>query len=92
MTTVNLVKGARQPDAARLFIAWLLGVDAQKSMVEKMYLGPVNAKARYLQSALSRTANTPARAANAMPVDWVFVEQIREPMIKRWRETVPGAG
>jgi putative spermidine/putrescine transport system substrate-binding protein len=92
VTTVNLVKGARQPEAARLFIAWLLGADAQKTMVERMYLGPVNARARYLEGALQRTANTPERAAHAMPVDWVVVNSIREGIIQRWRAVIPGAG
>jgi ABC-type Fe3+ transport system substrate-binding protein len=92
VTTVNLVKGARQPEAARLFIAHLLSAEAQKAMVQQMYLGPVNARARYVQTSLSRTANTPARAASAMPVDWVFVEAMREPIVRAWRDLVPGAG
>jgi putative spermidine/putrescine transport system substrate-binding protein len=87
--TVNLVKGARQPDAARAFIAFMLGADAQKTMVERMFLGPVNAHGRYAEGALSRTANTPERAARAMPVDWVSVDKIREGIIRRWREVVP---
>jgi putative spermidine/putrescine transport system substrate-binding protein len=92
VTTVNLVKGSRQPEAARLFIAWLLGIEAQKIMVERMFLGPVNARALYNEAALSRTANTPARAARAMPVDWVAVDAIREGIIRRWREVIPDAG
>lgn len=89
VTTVNLVKGSRQPDAARLFIAYLLDIEAQKAMVERMYLGPVNARARYLEGALSRTANTPERAATAMPVDWLAVNSIRDDIVRRWREVVP---
>jgi len=90
--TVNLVKGARQPDAARALISWLLGADAQRIMVERMFLGPVNARARYNEGALSRTANTQERAARAMPVDWVAVDAIREDIIRRWREIIPGSG
>ncbi len=92
VTTVNLVKGSRQPDAARQFIAWLLGADAQRTMVEQMYLGPVNARARYSDIALQRTANTRERAARAMPVDWVVVGSIREGIIRRWHEVIPDAG
>jgi putative spermidine/putrescine transport system substrate-binding protein len=92
VTTVNLVKGSRQPDAARVFISHLLGAEAQKTMVERMYLGPVNARARYVEAALLRTANTPERASHAMPVDWVSVNAVRENIIRRWREVVSGAG
>jgi putative spermidine/putrescine transport system substrate-binding protein len=91
VTTVNLVKGSRQPDAARLFIAWLLGIEAQKTMVERMFLGPVNARALYNEAALSRTANTRERTARAMPVDWVAIDAIREGIIRRWRDVVPDA-
>ncbi len=92
VTTVNLVKGSRQPDAARLLIAHLLGADSQRTMVEQMYLGPVNARARYVEDALLRTANTPDRVARAMPVDWVAVDALREDIIRRWREVIPGSG
>jgi putative spermidine/putrescine transport system substrate-binding protein len=92
VSTVNLVKGSRQPEAARQFIAWLLGAEAQRTMVEQMFLGPVNAKARYTEGALSRTANTRERAARAMPVDWVAVNSIRDDIIRRWREVIPGSG
>jgi putative spermidine/putrescine transport system substrate-binding protein len=92
VTTIGLVKGAPQPDAARAFIAYLLGADAQKIMVERMFLGPVNARARYIEGALQRTANTPERAARAMPIDWLSVNTMREDIIRRWRAIVPGAG
>ena len=92
VTTVNLVKGSRQPEAARQFIAWLLGAEAQKLMVERLFLGPVNAKARYLEAALQRTANTPARAARAMAVDWVVVNEMRGDITRRWRDLPRGGG
>ena len=92
VVTVNLVKGAPKPEAARLLIAWLLGADAQKTMVERMYLGPVNTKGRYADSALRRTANTPARVARAMRVDWVAVNVQQDDILRRWREQVLGAG
>ena len=92
VTTVNLVKGSRQPDAARQFIAYLLGAEAQRIMVEQMFLGPVNARARYMAGALQRTANTKERTARAMPVDWVAVDGIRDDIIRRWRQVIPGAG
>ena len=90
VTTVNLVRGTRQPESARQFIAWLLGAEAQKLMVERMFLGPVNMRARYLEAALLRTANTPARAAGPMPVDWVSVGALREDIAKRWSRLTRG--
>jgi putative spermidine/putrescine transport system substrate-binding protein len=92
VTTVNLVKGSRQPDAARRFIAWLLGADAQRTMVETMFLGPVNAHTKYAEAAIQRTANTPERAAHAMPVDWVTIGGMRETIQQRWHEVIPDAG
>jgi putative spermidine/putrescine transport system substrate-binding protein len=90
--TVNLVKGSRQPDAARQLISWLLGAEAQRTMVETMFLGPVNAHTKYVEGALQRTANTPERVAHAMPVDWVTVGAMREAIVRRWHEVVPDAG
>lgn len=90
--TVNLVKGSRQPEAARQFITWLLGAEAQRTMVETMFLGPVNAHTKYMEGALQRTANTPDRVAHAMPVDWVTIGALRETILRRWREVVPDAG
>ena len=90
--TVNLVKGSRQPEAARQFITWLLGAEAQRTMVETMFLGPVNARTKYMEGALQRTANTPERVAHAMPVDWVAVGAMREAIVRRWREVISGAG
>jgi putative spermidine/putrescine transport system substrate-binding protein len=90
--TVNLVKRSRQPEAARQLISWLLGAEAQRTMVETMFLGPVNAHTKYVEGALQRTANTPERVAHAMPVDWVTVDAMREAIVRRWHEVVPDAG
>ena len=92
VVTINLVKGAAQREAARAFIDYALGQDAQRAMVEKMFLGPVNAHARYAEAALSRTANTPDRTARAMAVDWVAVDSIRNGIVQRWHEVIPDAG
>lgn len=90
--TVNLVRGSRQPEAARQFITWLLAAEAQRTMVETMFLGPVNAHTKYIEGALQRTANTPERAAHAMPVDWVAVAALRNTIVQRWHEVIPDAG
>jgi putative spermidine/putrescine transport system substrate-binding protein len=92
VVTINLVKDAPQREAARAFIDYALSQDGQRAMVEKMFLGPVNARARYTEAALSRTANTPDRTARAMAVDWVAVSSLRERIIQRWHEVIPDAG
>ena len=40
VTTVSLAKGSRQPEAARALISHILSVDSQRTMVERMFLGP----------------------------------------------------
>lgn len=90
--TINLVKGARQPEGARLLISHLLGGAAQRAMVERMYLGPVNAKTQYSLPALLRTASSADRSVRGMPIDWVAVGKLREAAIARWREVVPSPG
>ena len=90
--TVNLVKGARRADAARQLIGHMLSAPGQKAMVRQMYLGPVNAHARYTALSLARTANTKERAEHAMPVDWLAAESMRDRITTRWRAIVPGAG
>jgi putative spermidine/putrescine transport system substrate-binding protein len=92
VTTVSLVKGSRQQDAAHLFMAHVLSAGSQNTMVEQMYLGPVNSKVKYPEAALSRTANTRDRVRSAMPVDWLSVDAIHDDIIRDWRETIPGSG
>ena len=90
--TVNLVRNAPRPDAAVRFIAWMLSAEVQKVMVERLYLGPVNARGRYAETALRRTANTQARAASAMAVDWPGVEAARETILRLWRDKILSSG
>ncbi len=92
VTTVNLVKGARRPDAARQLIAHMMSPQAQKAMVERLYLGPMNTRARYAAAALTRTASTKDRADNALAVDWLAAEQMHDFIQTRWRALVPAAG
>ena len=85
MTTVNLVKGAPQPDAARTLIAWLLGPDAQRLLAETMFLGPVNATALVAKTTLSQVGATEAMAARRIEMDWVGVTKVRDQITASWR-------
>jgi putative spermidine/putrescine transport system substrate-binding protein len=86
VTTINLVKGSPQPDAARILIAWLLGPEAQRLLTEAMYFVPVNARADIPMASLARVGATPAMAARRMAMDWVAVDAIRDQIAVAWRK------
>jgi putative spermidine/putrescine transport system substrate-binding protein len=86
VTTVNLVKGSPQPEAARALIAWLLAPEAQKLLTETMYFAPVNTKADMPAASLARVGATPAMAARRMEMDWVTVDAIRDQITVAWRK------
>ena len=86
VTTINLVKGGPQPEAARILIAWLLGHEAQKLLTETMYFAPVNARADIPAASRARAGATPAMAARRMVVDWVTVDAIRDQITVAWRK------
>jgi len=84
-TTVNLVKGSRQPEAARTLIAWLLGPEAQKLLTETMFFAPMNPLADIPAASLVRAGATPAMVARRMDMDWVVVNAIRDQITTEWR-------
>ncbi len=85
MTSVNLVKGAPQPAAARTLIAWLLGPEAQRLLTEGMFYAPVNARADIPTASLARVGATPAMVSRRMQIDWVVVDGIRDQITREWR-------
>lgn len=86
--TVNLVKGSRDPEAARLFLAYVLGAEAQKAVAERMYYGPVNPAARVSPAALARTGATPDALAGMIPVDWSAIARMQEFIVNQWRRRI----
>jgi putative spermidine/putrescine transport system substrate-binding protein len=87
MNMINLVRGSAQPDAARAFIAYALGVEAQGAFAEQMFYGPVNTKVVLSAEAQQRIA-TPEQRAAWLPVDWLEVARIRERINEQWRRRV----
>jgi putative spermidine/putrescine transport system substrate-binding protein len=85
VTTINLVKGAPQPEAARILIAWLLAPEAQRLLTETMFFAPVNARADIPAASLARVGATPEMAARRMEMDWVAVDSIRGQIMVAWR-------
>jgi putative spermidine/putrescine transport system substrate-binding protein len=85
-TTIHLVKGAPEPDAARTLIAWLLSPEAQRLLTETMFFAPVNAKADIAAASLARAGASPAMVAKRMDLDWVAVDAIRDQVAAEWRK------
>ncbi|HEY1413977.1 MAG TPA: extracellular solute-binding protein, partial [Rhodopila sp.] len=85
-TTINLVKGSPQPDAAKTLIAWLLAPEAQRLLARTMAYAPVNPKADLPPDLLARAGATPAMAARRMEVDWVSITAMRDQVTAIWRQ------
>jgi putative spermidine/putrescine transport system substrate-binding protein len=84
-TTINLVKGARQPEAARTLIGWLLGPEGQRLLVEMMFYRPVNTKLDLPAAALARAGALPAIVGRRMEMDWVAITLMRAQITAAWR-------
>jgi putative spermidine/putrescine transport system substrate-binding protein len=84
-TTVNLIKGSQQSEPARTLIAWLLGPEAQRLLVEAMFYAPVNTKADIPAAALSRVGATPVMIERRMEMDWIGITDARDQVTALWR-------
>jgi putative spermidine/putrescine transport system substrate-binding protein len=82
------VNGAPQTDAARAFIAYALGTEAQKAFTEKMFYAPTNPKAQIAPAALARTVASPARMEKMLQVDWLQVAKVRDRLNDQWRRRI----
>lgn len=86
INTINLVKDAPQSAAAKTFINYALGPEAQKAFTESMFYGPTNSKAQIADAAAARTA---VRSMDKMvPVDWIAVAKVRDAIGEQWRRKV----
>jgi putative spermidine/putrescine transport system substrate-binding protein len=88
VNSINLVKNTREPEAARTFLAYTLGAEAQKAFTERMFYGPVNTTAQISPDALARTAATPERLAKMVDVDWIAVSKMRDAITDQWRRRI----
>ncbi len=88
INVLGLVKGAKQPDAARAFMAHALSAEAQAAFTERMFYAPVNTKAKVSDAALAKTAASPARMEKMLNVDWLEVAKFRESVTQQWRRRV----
>jgi putative spermidine/putrescine transport system substrate-binding protein len=92
INTINLVKGARNRDAALAFMNYALGAEAQKAFTEKSFYGPTNLHAAISPAVAQRTAVAPENLARVIPLDWSEMIKLRESWNQRWRREVISAG
>ena len=85
---VELVRGARQPEAARSFIEYVLSPAAQAAFTDRMFYAPTNTHAKPGADALARTAASPERRAKMLDVDWLEVAKVRDRITEQWRRQV----
>jgi putative spermidine/putrescine transport system substrate-binding protein len=83
-TTVNLIKGSQQPEAARTLIAWLLGPQAQRLLVETMFYAPAN-PADIPAASLSQVGATPEMIGRRIDIDWIGITDARDRVTAAWR-------
>ncbi len=88
INVLGLVKGSKQPDAARAFMNHALGAEAQAAFTERMFYAPTNTKAKVSEAALAKTAASPERMAMMLPVDWLEVAKFREGVTEQWRRRI----
>ncbi len=85
---IEAVKGSKQPEAARAFIDYALGTEAQTAFTDRMFYAPTNASATPSAAALARTAATPERMAKMLDVDWMILAKMRDKLGDEWRRRV----
>jgi len=93
VNTINLVANAPHTDAARTFIDYALGVDAQKAFAEAAFYAPTNTKAKDAldPKVLDRTAASPEQAAKAIDLDWRWITPVYADWVDRIkREVISG--
>ena len=88
INAITLVNNAPQPDAARAFIAYALGTEAQKAFSERMFYAPTNPNAQIAPAALARTVASPDRMQKMLAVDWLEVAKGRDRLNEQWRRRI----
>lgn len=92
VNTINLVANAPNTDAARTFIDYALGVDAQKAFAAAAFYAPTNTKAKDAldQKVLDRTAASPEQAAKEIDLDWRWITPVYADWVDRIKREVIG--
>lgn len=86
INAINYVAGGPGKDAGAKFIDYALSPEAQKAFTESMFYAPTNAKAQISEAAIARTAVK--SMDKVIPVDWIALAKVREPIMEQWRRKV----
>lgn len=86
INTINHVANGPGKDVAAKFIDYALSPVAQKAFTESMFYAPTNAKAVISNEAIDRTAVK--TMDKVIPVDWIALAKVREPIMEQWRRKV----
>ncbi len=89
--SINLVQGAPQREAARLFIDYALGAQAQGAVADRLFLSPMNHRAAVAEATRDRIVR-PEQTADWLPVDWLEMRPLRERIHEAWRRGVIARG
>lgn len=86
INTISLVANGPGKDAGAKFANYALSAEAQKAFTESMFYAPTNAKAQISEAAIARTAVK--SMDKVIPVDWIALAKVREPIMEQWRRKV----
>ncbi|MFK4772098.1 ABC transporter substrate-binding protein [Rhizobium sp. ZW T2_16] len=90
INTINLVKGSKNPAAAKAFINYALSPEAQAAFTEAMYYAPVNSKAKVSSKAAARTVA--GQLDKTLPLDWGWAATKSDEWNQIWKRQIISAG
>lgn len=88
MDTVNVIKGAKNKNAAFAFANHVVSPEAQQAFSDATFYGATNAKAKVKDEVIKRSVGNPELLARALPIDWNFVSPLRDQWTQRWRREI----
>lgn len=89
INTINLVEGAKNPDAAKAFINYALSPEAQAAFTEAMFYAPVNSKAQVSEKATARTVA--GQLDKMLPLDWGWAATKSDEWNQIWKRQIISA-
>jgi len=92
MDTLTVPRGARSPKASMALINYYLGAAQQAKLTELTTYSPVNTDAKPQLDELTRSflTTTPARQAQAVPVDAAWWARNQDAMLQKWSDWLGG--
>ncbi len=85
---LGLVKGSRDAEAARSFVSYALGAEAQQAVAERLSYAPVNTSVRLSPAALARVGASPEQKERASELDWPALDKLRDAITEQWRRRI----